>query len=394
MIGPITAMRVALFTDTFYPQINGVARTVERTAFMLIERGYDVTVVTASADAKETYQHGEYHYNVLIIPSLPTGVYKGERIALPFFATLSALKQNPPDLIHTHTPFGVGLVALRAAKELQVPLVGTHHTFFDHYLDHIKLNFGFMQRITWRYTAWYYNHCDIVLSPTQSLLDTMQSAGLRSSTMLVANPTDTRYFTAPSAAQKEATKKSLHISGPVVLYLGRLSYEKSVDQALHAFAKLLKTQSDAFLVVAGDGPERERLEELAHALAIEDSVMFTGFVSGEKLIEALQASDVCLSASKSENMPLAILEALASGLPVVAVRSLGMSELVKDGVSGYLVDPDDTSALAARVGTLLSDEKLRTQFSEEAMRRAKRYDPSVVAEELLRAYEAAKKSSE
>jgi len=383
-------MRVALFTDTFYPQVNGVARTIERTALLLARAGHEVRVYAPSSDPAAAKGCGGEAYAVEILPSISSGIYKGERIAFPTGAALRAMRENPPDLIHSHTPFGAGLAAVRAARRLQVPLVGTHHTFFDHYLKHIGLDYAPVRRATWSYTAWYYNRCDLVLSPTRALLSAMEGSGLKRPSEVVPNPADTALFAPPTAAQKREAKKMLGIAGPAALYLGRLSYEKSVDQALRAFTFAAAREPRLSFIMAGDGPERGRLEALAAALGVAHRVRFTGFAGGEALLAALHAADVSISASKSENMPLAVLESLAAGLPVVAVSSLGMRELVEDGVNGFLCEPDKPEDLAGRLLSLVSDESLRAEFSARARASAMRFDPARVAVALLGAYARAR----
>jgi len=380
-------MRVALYTDTFYPQINGVARTVERTAHMLIARGHTVVVCAPSQHPAATRAHAQGAYDVVIIPSLPTGVYKGERVAFPTGGSVRALRAAPPDLVHAHTPFGAGREALRAARHFGVPLVGTHHTFFDHYLQHVHLDFAWVRRATWRLTARYYNHCQLVLSPTKALADGMRAYGLRRPVEILANPTDTGHFAPATATQTAQAKRALNVPGNAWLYLGRLSYEKSVDQTMRAFAQAARQDPTLCFVLAGDGPERARLESLARELGVAGQTRFLGFVGGAKLLEAMHATDLYVSASKSENMPLAVLEVLAVGLPMVAVGSLGMSELVEDGVNGFTAPPDNPTALAALAQKVLVDQGIRERFGAAARERAARFDPSRVGDELMRAYE-------
>lgn len=168
--------------------------------------------------------------------------------------------------------------------------------------------------------------------------------------------------------------------------MGRLSYEKSIDQALRAFKLIVEKGEDAMFVILGDGPGKKDLESLARTLGLEAHVRFTGFVYGEKLVEYLQASDVFVTASKSENMPLAILEAMAVGLPIVAVHSLGLAEMVEDRKNGYLLPPDDVSGIAQRTQDLLRDADLRHSFSASSRALSEKYSEPAIAERFEKLY--------
>jgi glycosyltransferase involved in cell wall biosynthesis len=164
--------------------------------------------------------------------------------------------------------------------------------------------------------------------------------------------------------------------------MGRLSYEKSIDVVVETFVKVLKKLPDARLMLVGDGPEKSKLENLCHKLGIKDKVIFTGFIEGEKLAESLQVNDVFVTASKSENMPLSLLEAKASGLPIVCVSEKGLKELVKDGVSGFLVPVNDKIAMTDAVLKILTDKKLRIKISTASRQEAEKYSSESISKML------------
>lgn len=378
-------MRIALFTDTFPPEVNGVAHSVARSAEALATRGHDVSVFTVSKSTrKELRKVSGGRYAVETISSMGIPIYLGVRTTIPIGLALRKVSRFKPDIIHSHTPFSVGWEAVWAARFLKVPIVGTHHTFFDHYLKHVHLDYSLARRLSWKLTVGYYNRCHLVISPTKSLAEALTENGLVRPCEIVPNIVDTeRYRPAQDAP---SARSRLGFSSKVVIHVGRLSYEKSVDQVLRAFALVLKEISDAMLVVAGDGPSKKELETLTHKLGLAQKVRFTGFIHGQDLVEHLQSSDVFVTASKSENMPLAVLEAMATGLPIIAIRSLGLTEIVEEGKNGYLVTQDDVETIARRTIELLGDDNARRALGERSRTLSETYSESSVAERLEDVY--------
>ena len=376
-------MKIAIFSDTFPPHVDGVANVVERLASILSSRGHKVQVVTISKKtaAKGAHQASE-KYDIIRLPSVSAAfVYKGHRFTLPIGQLIFQLEKNKPDIIHTHTQFTVGWEAVQSARVLKIPIVGTNHTFYDHYLKHVRLDFNWMKKLTWKYTVGYYNRCDLVLSPSRALADVMKAQKLKKPVEIIPNPINLDFFQPPSnQTARKKFKAALGISGKSIVYMGRVSYEKNIDKALRAFALILKKKPKLKFVIVGDGQEKRRLEELANRLNIQKSTIFTGFLSGSKLVEALQANELFLTASKSENMPLSVLEAMACGLPVVAVAALGIPEIVREGENGLLARSDDPEELAKNILKLLDNEQMLAKFSKMSHRLAENYLPEKICQ--------------
>lgn len=374
-------MKIALFTDTFPPQVNGVANTVARYAKALSEMGHEVCVFTISdLSAQKLEEACGRAYSVRTFLSLPALVYPGLRAGIPFVGVLKAVREFNPDVIHTHTPFAVGWSAVRAARKLHIPLVGTHHTFFDHYLSHVHLDFAWARNLVWKLTVRYYSHCDVVISPTRSLKHGLEDHGLTKPIEILPNILDINFY-APSARQPVQHK--------TLVYMGRLSYEKSIDDVLKAMAHVIKRMPNTLLLIIGDGPEREKLEALSAELGIAEHCIFTGFLYGEELVYTLGQCDVYLTGSKSENMPLALMEAMAVGLPIVAVRSLGLEEMLVHRKNALLTAAGDPVEIADRVIEILEDEALRIKFSENSRTMSRVYSQEVVMGKTVELYERA-----
>ncbi|HCX28027.1 MAG TPA: hypothetical protein DHI91_02720 [Candidatus Portnoybacteria bacterium] len=374
-------MRIAIFSDTFFPQINGVTTTVYQSAKSLTKLGHEVMIFTVAPDAAKYIDPDIKNLAIVSLPSVPALIYPSLRFTLPLGFSLNKLRKFKPDIIHSHTPLSVGWEAVMCSKFFKIPLVGTHHTFYDDYLKHIKLDYKWGKKFSWKSTVGYYNRCNLVLSPTQSLADALKEQGLKKPVVILQNSIDTNLFRpATEAGAKEQLKHQYGIFGASLIFEGRLSYEKSIDQVIKAFVLMLKKMSELKLMLVGDGPERKNLEKLAEKLKIKDSVIFTGLLPyGEKIVEAYQASDIYITASKSENMPVAILEAMGCGLPIIAVKERGLAELVKENINGFFAKTDDPSDIAQKTLDLLNKPELLKKFSEASRVLARQYSHEQIA---------------
>lgn len=385
-------MRIAIFSDTFFPQLNGVTTTVYQSAKSLIKLGHEVMIFTVAPDAKK-YIDPEINLEIISLPSVPALIYPRLRFTLPLGFSLNKLRKFRPDIIHSHTPLSVGLEAIMCSKFFKIPLVGTHHTFYDDYLKHIKIDYPWGKKLSWKITAAYYNRCQLVLSPTQSLADALVEQGLKKSVVILQNSIDMNLFRpiANDKAKKQL-KKQFGIKDASLIFEGRLSYEKSLDQVIQAFALMLKKRPNLTLMLAGDGPERQKLEKLAEELKITDKVIFTGFLSyGKKIVEAYQTNDIYITASKSENMPVAILEAMGCGLPIIAVKERGLAELVKENINGFFAQTDNPADIAEKTLDLITNPQLLKKFSAASRSLALQYSHEHVNATLESLYKELKK---
>jgi len=382
-------MRIAIFSDTFPPQVNGVAHTAYLSAKNLVEAGHEVAVFTVSKKLKGRPDINLKNLQVFRLPSVPAIAYPGERFTLPIGITLRKVRKFKPDIIHVHTPFSVGWEAVLISKILKIPLVGTHHTFYNHYLKHIKLDFEWMKKVSWKFTIGFYNRSNLILSPSKSLADELVREGLKCSINVLQNSINVNLFKpAENSFDKDKAKKSFGVKNRSICYMGRLSYEKSIDQIIQAFALINKKMPELNLMLIGDGPERKNLEKLAKHLKINDSVIFTGsLLYNGDLVQALQANDLFISASKSENMPLSVLEAMAVGLPMVLVKEKGLAELIEENINGAFAKTDDPADIADKITSLLSNSELLDKFSRGSRLLAMEYSNEKVTDLLIKSYE-------
>ncbi len=382
-------MKIAIFSDTFPPQVNGVAHTAYLSAKNLIEAGHTVAVFTVAKKLKDRPDINLKNLQVFRLPSMPALVYPGERFTLPIGLTLRQIKKFNPDIIHVHTPFSVGWEAVLVSKILKIPLVGTHHTFYNHYLKHIKLDFKWMKKISWKLTIGFYNRCNLILSPSRSLADELVREGLKCPINVLQNSINVNLFRPmEDSSAKEEAKKSFGVKNRSICYMGRLSYEKSIDQIIQAFTLINKKMPDLNLMLIGDGPERKNLEKLAKDLKVNNSVIFTGsLLYNGDLVRSLQANDLFISASKSENMPLSVLEAMAVGLPMVLVQEKGLAELIQENVNGVFAKTDDPADIAEKTLSLLSSPELLKKFGQGSRQMAMECSNEKVTNLLIESHE-------
>jgi len=200
------------------------------------------------------------------------------------------------------------------------------------------------------------------------------------------NPVNAELFRPLSSEEKVEGKKDLGINGKSFVYMGRVSYEKSIEQVIKAFSIVSKKMPDAKLLIIGDGPEKVPLKKMAKNLGLQEKIIFTGFLYEDKLAKTLGVNDIFITASKSENMPISILEAMASGLPIIGVRALGIPEIVRDNENGYLVAPDKPGEMAEKMIELMQNNDLLNKFSLESRELSNQYSRDRIAQRHEKIY--------
>lgn len=345
------APRALVFTDTF-DETNGVAGTMKRLAAEGAAGSLAAKVVVS--DTK-----GDRPGVIALEPewSLPLPGYESIVLHFPSLSALLArVEQEDPDVIHVATPGPVGVCGLAAAKLLGLPLVGSYHTELGAYALHLTRD-QIVVEATELYVDWFYRQCRCVLAPTLAVGDALAVRGFGDRLTVWGRGVDSEQF-AP-AHRSEALRQSLLGGGDVLLLsVGRVSPEKRIDRLVTAFASLRREFSGLRLAIAGDGPARAELESTA-----PPGVRFLGEVTGHRLSELYASTDVFCFPSTTDTFGQVLIEAGASGLPVVAAAIGGGSELVRHGENGLLVPPDDDVALEAALRTLVVDPGLRARLA-------------------------------
>ncbi|HWP61491.1 MAG TPA: glycosyltransferase, partial [Candidatus Paceibacterota bacterium] len=325
-------MRIAFCSDQYLPMLSGLVDSLETLAQELRTQGHEVRIYAANMPGTVPSEH-VFRFPAWAIP----GTKGGAIFSLPFGA-MRDIRNFKPDVIHTELFGGAGLFAWYAARKLRVPLVGTDHTFPADYL--YGLNFPPFPYLARKYAAWYYGRCDVVTTPSRSLLEELRAYGMKKPGKIISNPVAHQFL---PLANKLELKKKFDIAERAIAVFGRIAKEKNLDAALEVFAKISEN-SDAQLVFIGDGPYRAALEARTRSARVK----FLGALRDRPLVEALNACDVLLITSTSENQPMTLLQAYACGLPIVAAQAGGLPDYVQSGVSGYVVPPSDINQFAER----------------------------------------------
>ncbi len=372
-------MRIAICTDQYLPLLSGLVDSVETLAKELRAQGHVVRIYTAAMkDALEDVD--VFRFPAWYVP----GSNEAIGVSLPLGA-MRDIRAFKPDVVHTHLFGVVGFFALYAARRLHVPLVGTDHTFPADYLHYMKLDFPPFPYLVRKYAAWYYGRCNFVTTPSERMLEELRVYGMRRRARIISNPIPHHFRL---LMHKSELKKKLGIGERAIAIFGRIAREKNLDAALDVFADLA-VRSDATLVFIGDGPYRGVLEERVRSGGFAHRVHFLGTLRGELLVETLNACDVLLITSTSENQPMSLLQAMLCGLPAVAAQAGGLPEYVWDDVSGFIVPPSETHMFANRVLALLEDPVLAKDFGEAARKQAALFAPEQIARTFAEVYESA-----
>lgn len=390
-------MRICIFTDSFLPYISGVSSAVLNQANEMTRRGHEVIIFhprPKERGANENVPGLDPAVSVLSLPlSIPTPNIPKLRFAVPLFIyTYRRLHKAPPDLIHVHTEFGCGLEGMLLGRWKKVPIIGTFHTFFAEpdYLKQFHIpNFAFTRMLMWKYSVTFFNRCNHIVSPSKSVRDHLVERGLSTEATVLSNGIE-RVNIRPKGEIAEL-RKSLGIDDFSFVYIGRISPEKSIEVALEAFAEVLKVNPKVKFVIVGNGPGDDAINAKIEELAIGDSVVRTGRIERNRLMAENYPllGDVFVTASKTENQPVSMLEAMVFGLPMVAPRAKGIPELIDDGVNGLLFEPDDVAGMAEKMTRFMTDPELLAEQSANASRIAGTHDIHAVGAELESIYESA-----
>jgi glycosyltransferase involved in cell wall biosynthesis len=295
------------------------------------------------------------------------------RAAAPSALTCMGLARTRPDVIHTHSFFGIGLEALATSACRGIPLVGTNHTTIAGFAPHLPVS---VDRAT-AYVVWFYNRCDAVTAPSQSVFDELGAVGLRAPQHVLSNPIDTALFTPASDRDDEDVRGQFGLTRPTITYAGRLGPEKNIEVLIRAMAHLQARGIAAELAIAGHGSHATRLRELSAELGVAARVKFLGTLPQDALARLFRVTDIFAMMSTSETQSMVLLQAMASGVPVVAAAARALPEFVGP-TNGILVGPHDSAALAHALARLLASAEQRSRLGLGGRRVAAQYDVGTV----------------
>ncbi len=386
-------MRIAIFSDNFYPELSGISDSVISLARTLAARGHFIHFYVPYY-AKENYaaidapfREPDLGPNItvrrLFSFPFPMGTEQG-RAVVPFGAYGKELVEFNPDIIHTQMFFGVGLEATFASWKFKKPLVGTQHTAVKEFMRYSPLKAEWFNALFLDYVNWYYEHCDLVTAPSQCVFDEMRSMGFEQEhAQVMSNPVDIKVF--HLMRNKAALKKKFKFNGATMIHAGRLAIERHPEVLIKALPIIKKSVPDAMLAFAGKGTMENELHALARSLGVENSVRFLGFVDHPTLAEAYNAAEIFGITSTDDTQSLVMMQAMAAGLPVIGVNARGLPEYI-NAKNGYVVEPNDERAVAEKAVYLLKHPVVAKKLGSGARAYAEQFSEEHIAERWEEVY--------
>ena len=359
-------MRIGLFTNNYLPFCGGVTISVETLRRGLESCGHEVwTFAPRFPGAVDEAPR------IVRFPSVPAGTYPEFTLAVPWAPRFARLVQSLDlDVYHAHHPFLLGPAARRWARRAGRPLVFTYHTRYEKYAHYVPLTRPLVEAAAVRLSTRFASRADAVVAPSMLVHEHLRRRGVTTPISVVPTGVDLeRFRPGDRAAARRAL--GLGLDDRLLLYVGRLDREKSVDSVLLAFDRIAGTVAPARLWLVGQGKEGEALRRLAERLPTGDRIHFAGVREHARLVPWYQAADLFVFASETETQGLVLAEAAACGLPAVAVTAPGCDEVVRDGESGILTKGDPASLAEAAIGLLLDDER-RTAMGARSRQIAER----------------------
>lgn len=354
-------MRIGLFTDTYFPQVSGVATSIRTLREELEEQGHDVFIFTTTDRDVDT----EAEHRIIRIPSIPFFAFKDRRVAYRGFSkALSLAKEHRLELIHTQTEFALGFLGLWIAREMEIPIIHTYHTQYEDYVHYIAKGMLIRPGMIKYMVRSFLDEVDGVVCPSEIVYNLLVGYRVEPEKRVIPTGIELDRFIQVQD-QEEAIRElreSLALSPDIkiLLSLSRVSYEKNIQAIIRSLPDVLAENAAVRLIVAGDGPYLDNLKSLAKDIGVEDRVLFVGMVPPEQTVLYYRMADFFVSASTSETQGLTFLESLASGTPVIAQSNPYLDNLISDKMFGTLYqDAEDLSGaiLEALLATPYPQEK-------------------------------------
>lgn len=378
-------LKVGIFTDTYFPQVNGVATSTATLKKNLEVLGHEVYVFTTTNPLAEQNEERTYR-----VPSI--SIVSDHRLAMFYRRRLAAeIKSLNLDVIHTHTEFSLGIFGRLIANKFKIPLVHTYHTIYEDYTHYIIKSKRFnavSKEIARKISKKFCNTSDKLIVPTHKVKDLLTAYGVIKEMSVIPTGIALHRFDTQQVDQNQdqALRKQLGIkeNEKIILYIGRVAKEKNIQELLVHLQPYMKEKTDVKFVLVGAGPEKSNLEALVKQYGMEAHVVFVGEVPWEHVMDYYRIGDVFVSASQSETQGITYIEALASGLPVVAKADPCLEGVVENAVNGYTFD--DQAAFLQALDAVLYDEQHQEQLSMGATHSVEKFSEAVFAKNVETLY--------
>ncbi|EOL42900.1 glycosyltransferase family 4 protein [Enterococcus caccae] len=337
-------MKFGFFTDTYFPQVSGVATSIKTLKEELEKKGHEVYIFTTTDPNAKDFEE-----DVIRMPSVPFVSFKDRRIVVRgmWYAYLIA-KELELDLIHTHTEFGAGLLGKMVGKKLKIPVIHTYHTMYEDYLHYIAKGKVVRPTHVKYFSRFFANHTTGVVCPSERVIDKLKEYGVTSPMRIIPTGIDIKKFERPDITvnMKKTLRDELGLDDDniMLLSLSRISYEKNIQAVVNGLPIIFERFPNARFVIVGDGPYVNKLQSLGEELGISDKIQFIGEVPNDQVAIYYKAADYFVSASTSETQGLTYTEAMASGVQCVVEGNAYLNNLFDHVSLGRTFETDEDFA--------------------------------------------------
>lgn len=373
-------MKIGFFSDSYKPYMSGVVKSIELFTSKLREKGHEVYIFAPD------YPDAEDNENIFRFKSIPALTNRDFRIALPLSLNIvQEVKEIGLDIIHSHSPFLMGWLARYVAYRLNIPLVFTYHTLYEEYVHYAPLGRKLARRLAIKYSKDYCQSCDQIITPSRFVEEKLRSYNITTPLKTISTGIDMGPYQERNGLTIRE-RYDIEDDEKVLLFVGRLGQEKNVSFLIKAFKIVNDSLPNTRLLIVGDGPERGKLEEMGRNLNLGQKVIFAGFQKPEQVVDFYLTSDLFVFPSMTETQGLVTLEAMAGGLPVVAVNAAGSTSMVDDGLNGMLTKPD-IHHFSRAIIELVTHKKRYHLFMKNSLKKAEEYSIDNMADKLIELYE-------
>ena len=379
-------MKILFISDVYFPRVNGVSTSIRTFATQMQALGHEVHLIAPDYGVVTTDEAWIRRIPARTLYFDPEDRLMRYRAALKL---LPELRDENYDIVHIHTPFVAHYLGIKLARLLDIPCLETYHTFFEDYMQHYLpwIPKSMARRMAISISRRQCNDVSAVIAPSQPMLNALRGYGVKTSAEVIPTGLQEKSF---EAANGEAFRDRYGITRqrPVALYVGRVAHEKNIDFLLRMTHELRRQQPDMLLVVAGEGPAQKHLAELSQQLGLGDNIKFIGYLDRNTELNACyKAADVFVFASKTETQGLVLLEAMAQGVPVVALAEMGTQSILIEG-EGAMIAPEDERIFASKVFGLFANPAKRIKLGQAAQQYAvQRWTARLQAERMLQFYQ-------
>lgn len=377
-------MNILMLTNTFTPHVGGVARSVASFSDEYRRLGHRVVVVAPQFEGVP-----EHEEDVVRVPAIQNFNGSDFSVPVPIPGFLNAaVEQLKPDIIHSHHPFLLGDTALRMAAKRNVPVVFTHHTQYDRYTHYVANESPALRRFVSDLVTGYCNLCDAVIAPSESIASLLVTNKVKTRIEVIPTGIDVAQFS-DGNGRACRTALGLPLDAFVVGHVGRLAPEKNLEFLTQAVASFLNMHPNSCFLVVGSGPSADYIHQFFTEQGLHERLYHSENLQGAALADAYKAMNVFAFASQTETQGLVLTEAMAAGVPVVAVEASGVREVVRDGKNGRMLAQQDTGQFASALQWIaLLPEPSRELLTKAAYNTAQEFAMSRCAPRALALYES------